>query len=203
MTRAPAARRRAVRANPNDVSRIIYLMGASGVGKDTLLRYARDQTTVGCPWVVAHRYITRDVDPETENHIALTQAEFDHREAAGLFALQWASHGYHYGIGIEIDQWLARGVNVLINGSRAYLHQARARYPGLLPVKITVSDAVREQRLNDRGRETERDLHARLERADDLDHVHCPGLEEICNDGPIAVAGNALLALCRSKGQAR
>ena len=176
-------------------------MGASGVGKDTLLRYARHKTIHGSPWVVAHRYITRDSDPGNENHIALTDAEFDHRQAAGLFALHWNSHGCRYGIGIEIDQWLARGLNVVVNGSRAYLHQARASYPRLLAVKITVSDAVLEQRLNNRGRETTTDIRTRLKRADDLDRVQCPGLEEIGNDGRIEVAGDALLALCASAGR--
>ncbi|MDH3282047.1 MAG: phosphonate metabolism protein/1,5-bisphosphokinase (PRPP-forming) PhnN, partial [Gammaproteobacteria bacterium] len=113
----------------------------------------------------------------------------------------WNSHGCRYGIGIEIDQWLARGLNVVVNGSRAYLHQARASYPRLLAVKITVSDAVLEQRLNNRGRETTTDIRTRLKRADDLDRVQCPGLEEIGNDGRIEVAGDALLALCASAGR--
>jgi len=180
------------------VARIIYVMGASGVGKDTLLCYVRRNTVRGSPWVVAHRYITRASDSGTENHIELTDTEFDHHQAAGMFALHWQSHDCRYGIGVEIDEWLARGFNVVVNGSRAYLDCARALYPALLAVKIIVSDAVLEQRLSHRGRETATEIRSRLQRADDLDRVHCPGLKEIRNDGPVEIAGDVLLALCAS-----
>ena len=41
-------------------ARLIYLMGASGSGKDTLLRLLRAQLRADEPVIVAHRYITRD-----------------------------------------------------------------------------------------------------------------------------------------------
>ena len=48
---------------------------------------------------------------------------------AGQFALHWQSHGLHYGIGIEIDGWLAQGHAVVVNGSRGYLKSALLRLP--------------------------------------------------------------------------
>ncbi|HEY3597757.1 MAG TPA: phosphonate metabolism protein/1,5-bisphosphokinase (PRPP-forming) PhnN, partial [Paraburkholderia sp.] len=81
--------------------RLIYVMGPSGAGKDTLLHFARDHVA-GAPVVFAHRYITRSTG-SGENHIALSIDEFEARSALGLFALEWSSHALRYGIGIELD----------------------------------------------------------------------------------------------------
>lgn len=178
------------------MARIVYLMGASGVGKDSLLHYVRQRTDATSPWIVAHRYITRAPNPQAENHIALTDSEFQQRLDAGLFALAWASHGFRYGIGVEVHDWLASGLNVVLNGSRAYLAEARRRYPDLLPVKVTVSPSVLKHRLCQRGREPVREIEGRLQRGNHFDDINCPGLKEIRNDGVIDVAGSELLALC-------
>ena len=58
--------------------------------------------------------------------------------SAGGFALRWSSHGLRYGIGVEMDAWLAGGAAVIVNGSRAHLPQAHARYPALTAVEIRV-----------------------------------------------------------------
>ncbi|MDZ7811410.1 MAG: hypothetical protein U5L11_16920 [Arhodomonas sp.] len=69
--------------------------------------------------MVVRRYITRAATTGGEDHIALSREQFRQREARGSFALTWASHGCLYGIGHEVDQWLARGLSVVVNGSRA------------------------------------------------------------------------------------
>ncbi|MBV8262011.1 MAG: phosphonate metabolism protein/1,5-bisphosphokinase (PRPP-forming) PhnN, partial [Paraburkholderia sp.] len=104
---------------------LIYVMGPSGAGKDTLLRYARGRLARESV-VFAHRYITREDSGGGggENHIALTEAEFETRSQRGLFALQWRSHALRYGVGVEIDQWMALGCTVVVNGSRAYAGEA-------------------------------------------------------------------------------
>lgn len=72
---------------------LFYVVGASGSGKDSLLRYGRERLA-GDPGVVfAHRYITRPVELHGENHVALAEPEFDARLKAGLFAMHWDSHG--------------------------------------------------------------------------------------------------------------
>lgn len=54
--------------------KLIWLMGASGSGKDSLLTELRqrEQTQL----LVAHRYITRAASAGSENHIALSEQEF-------------------------------------------------------------------------------------------------------------------------------
>ncbi len=102
---------------------LFYLMGPSGSGKDSLLRALRERLGPDDRIVIAHRYITREADAN-EASVALTPDEFRRRQALGCLALDWHSHGLHYGIGIEIEQWLARGLTVIVNGSREYLPQA-------------------------------------------------------------------------------
>ena len=87
------------------------------------------------------------------------------REALGGFALRWSSHGLRYGIGVEMDAWLAGGAAVIVNGSRAHLPQAHARYPALTAVEIRVDPALLARRLAGRGRESEADIAQRLARA--------------------------------------
>ncbi|MEH0834903.1 ribose 1,5-bisphosphokinase [Pectobacterium cacticida] len=148
------------------MTKLIYLIGPSGAGKDSLLRAIRQLALPRL--LVAHRYITRPAEIKGENHIALTMEEFALRERLGLFALHWQAHEYYYGIGIEIDDWLQRGNNVIVNGSRAYLSQARERYGNtLFPICLTVSASILRERLRTRGRESEQQIATRLRRTEE------------------------------------
>jgi len=177
-------------------ARLIYVVGASGSGKDSLMAYARNSLANAGQVVFAHRYITRAADAGGENHVALTPDEFESRRRAGLLAMHWQSHGYAYGIGIEINQWLAKGITVVVNGSRQYLETAAQRYCELLPVWIEVTPAVLRARLLARGRETATEIEQRLARAPQTALTVRPG-KVIHNDGELAVAGDALVDFIR------
>lgn len=145
-------------------AKLIWLIGPSGSGKDSLLNALREAPPAGL--MIAHRYITRAADAGGENHVALTEQEFTRRAALGFFAIRWQAHGFHYGIGSEIDLWLARGQNVLVNGSRLHLAQVMQRYgEQLMPLCLEVSPPVLAARLRQRGRESEAEIVRRLERA--------------------------------------
>ncbi|WP_447921349.1 phosphonate metabolism protein/1,5-bisphosphokinase (PRPP-forming) PhnN [Achromobacter aegrifaciens] len=184
---------------PADGARLIYLMGASGSGKDTLLRLLRAHLRGDEPVLVAHRYITRD-SGDTEDALRLTEDEFVRRAALGCFALRWASHGLQYGIGVEIDAWLSCGAAVIINGSRAHLEQAHSRYPALTAVEITVDPGQLARRLASRGREGAEQIAQRLTRATQAFPV--PGqcrLLRVSNDAAPESAAAALLDIARGK----
>lgn len=146
---------------------LFYLMGPSGVGKDTLLNTLRSRLE-DKPVIVAHRYITRPVTPTGENHVALSKKEFHRMLLANSFALHWHSHERNYGIGIEINNWLSQDISVVINGSRAYLPQARDEYPALQPVLITAPEDIIAERLYRRERETEAEIIQRLHQNTEL-----------------------------------
>ncbi|WP_266159914.1 phosphonate metabolism protein/1,5-bisphosphokinase (PRPP-forming) PhnN [Dyella silvatica] len=170
--------------------RLYYVMGPSGAGKDSVLSWVREH---GIPQGVlcAHRYITRPAHAGGENHVALSDAEFESRALRGLFALTWQAHGLHYGIGREIEHWLHRGADVLVNGSRDAYEQARERFPALQPVLITASREAIAARLAARGRESAADIAARLARSDAYEAPQDALV--IHNDGSLAEAGAALL----------
>jgi ribose 1,5-bisphosphokinase len=178
--------------------KLYYVIGPSGSGKDSLMRYARERLAGNPGMVFAHRYITRPVELQGENHIALTENEFDARLAAGLFAMQWNSHGLRYGIGRELDIWLTKGCKVVMNGSREYLQQARDRYPELAAVWVAVSSEVLEARLQARGRENAAQIAARVARAAQF-RLDGGGAYVVDNDGPLEQGGEQLLALIGGK----
>lgn len=173
---------------------LFYVIGPSGSGKDSLMRYARERLASDPGVVFAHRYITRPVELNGENHVALTEAEFDARLAAGLFAMHWGSHGLRYGIGREINLWLAKGCNVIMNGSREYLPEARRRYPKLTAILITVPPETLAERLRARGRETEDQIKRRIERAKQFARPS-GHLEIIENNADLSVAGERFVQL--------
>ncbi|HEY4350329.1 MAG TPA: phosphonate metabolism protein/1,5-bisphosphokinase (PRPP-forming) PhnN [Paraburkholderia sp.] len=178
--------------------RLIYVMGPSGAGKDSLLHFARDQVA-GAPVVFAHRYITRRAG-SNENHIALTPEEFEVRSALGLFALEWSSHALRYGIGIELDAWLACGCTVVVNGSRQHLERALARYPHAEIVHVEAEPHILAARLGARARETAEQIAARLARLAPFSLPDGARVTRIDNSGALDVAGHAFVRVLRDIG---
>jgi ribose 1,5-bisphosphokinase len=178
--------------------KLFYVIGASGAGKDSLLREARAQL-VGENVIFAHRYITRPVELAGENHIALMPDEFHARQKAGLFAMHWHSHNLDYGLGLEINAWLERGLNVVMNGSRAYLDEAARLYPqNLVPVLVRVSPDVLRARLEARGRENSAHIDERLAGAQAFEGLQHPRLHIIHNDAELAQATAQLVEVLRA-----
>lgn len=176
------------------MGRLLYLMGASGSGKDSLLDALRQHLPADV--TVAHRYITRHADSGCENHIALSEAEFVQRRQQGLFALEWHAHQCRYGVGIEIDTWMQLGCHVVVNGSRAHLEKARQRYgQRLMPVCLQVSDDVLAGRLAQRGREDATQIACRLQRAREYDNALPAGCHRLNNDGALQDTLQQLLAI--------
>ena len=183
-----------------DGSGLFYVMGPSGSGKDSLLRALRERLKPADPVVIAHRYITRAADAN-EASVALTADEFTRRVDLGCLAMHWQSHGLHYGIGVEIEQWLAQGLKVIVNGSREYLADAAARYPELCAVHVRVKPEVLAARLRNRGRESEAAIAKRLERATQPFAVPqgCK-LVEIDNSGALEDSAREFAELVRAGG---
>ncbi len=176
------------------LARLIYIMGPSGSGKDSLMAEARLRLPAEAPIVFAHRYITRPSDAGGENHVALSRAEFQLRLSRGLFSLSWESHGFAYGIGREIDIWLEGGLSVVMNGSRAALSRSLVAYPEMLPVLVDVSEQILRERLSARGREDTVEIQARLARAR-MAVTETPALVRFDNSGPLAERSRALAEL--------
>jgi ribose 1,5-bisphosphokinase len=173
--------------------RLVYVMGPSGVGKDSVLGWLKAHAPAGPMVHFARRTVTRPADAGGEDHEALCGEAFEQQAQADAFALHWQANGLRYGVRHGQLAPLRQGRCVLVNGSRGHLPQALRAYPDMTVVHITaLPDAVR-QRLLERGRETAEEVEARLQRARAF--VAPPGAHRIANDGPLQDAGLALLQI--------
>ncbi len=172
--------------------RIVYVMGASGTGKDSLIREMR-QRLRGLPVTIARRYITRPHSDEGERHIAVSHEGFAKLSDRGHFALQWSAHGCRYGISLRTERALEHGISVIVNGSRTAFSQAARRYPDLLPVLVTAPSHLLRERLARRGRESKAELEERLSAASfDMPDDAASSWILIDNSGPLAEAADVL-----------
>ncbi len=149
------------------MSRLIYVMGPSGSGKDSLLSAARD-SLLARRCRIARRVITRSPEAVGEDAINVDMLEFARLKEQGAFAMSWHANGLAYGIPRQIDDWLSEGHDVVVNGSRAYLHVALGLYPQLRAVLLHVDEAALRQRLLARGRESSMEIDKRLARNAEL-----------------------------------
>ncbi|WP_245152464.1 phosphonate metabolism protein/1,5-bisphosphokinase (PRPP-forming) PhnN [Allopusillimonas soli] len=180
-------------------------MGPSGAGKDAVLRGVAQR--MGAQAFIASRVITRPPSSTEDGAMPVSSTEFEIMEAAGLFALSWRANELAYGILRHIDIMLARGRDVFVNGSRAYLPHAALRYPRLVPVLLTVEPALLRDRLLSRGRETRVQIEARLARNNRFEKLSGTAgtrLLHIDNSGALENAIHALHAgLLAAQGEAK
>ena len=165
-------------------------MGPSGSGKDSLIEASRARLQAA-GIEVALRVITRSAEAKGEEAISVSVEEFASLRGSEAFALDWQANGLAYGIPVQIDRWLAQGRHVLVNGSRAYLEQARARYPDLLAIRLDVDPTVLRHRLLARGREPVEQIEERLARGHRLQDMPTSLVRTLDNSGSLndAVAG--------------
>jgi ribose 1,5-bisphosphokinase len=173
---------------------LVYVMGPSGAGKDSVLNRARVLLAYDAPVVFAHRYITRPAEAGGENHIALSPEEFALRRTHGLFAFDWQAHGNRYGIGREIHAWRQSGLTVVVSGSREHFCQTDGIDDATFPVLITASSQKLAERLAIRGREGKTEALERLERSKGYE-VAAARLVTISNDGQLDQAAEAFVSL--------
>lgn len=184
---------------------LVYVMGPSGAGKDSVLGQARTLLSIDLPVVFAHRYITRPADAGGENHVALSQAEFALRRAHGLFAYHWHAHGNDYGIGAEVEAWRKAGLIVVVSGSREHFQKKDGIDKDTLPVLITAPAERLQERLDSRGREDNTEKAERLRRGLGYE-INGARVVTIVNDGALDEAAEAfvrLLATLRRSPAAR
>ena len=185
---APQAPLRALHRSPfARRGRLVYVVGASGSGKDSVMGWARERLPAEV--VFARRTITRPPQTGGEQHFAVSDAGFHAMLERGEFAMHWRANGHRYGIGREIEAWLDEGRTVVVNGSREHLPRAAAAYPQLEVVHVIAPEDELRARLEARAREESDAIEARLARRPT---VPAPALE-IANAGAIERAGEPLL----------
>jgi ribose 1,5-bisphosphokinase len=166
---------------------IVAVVGPSGAGKDTLIAGACARRA---DLRAVRRVVTRAPDAAREDHEGVDLAEFERRAAAGAFALVWRAHGLSYGVPAA---GLDGPGDVVFNGSRAALAEARARLPDLAVVLVIAPPDTLAARLAARGREGRAEIAERLARSDYAlpDGVRA---QVVMNDGDVAAGVERFLA---------
>jgi thymidine phosphorylase len=177
---------------------LFLVVGASGVGKDTLLNGARARLGPECRFVFARRVITRPAEFGGEEHEPVTNEEFVRRKEAGHFLFTWDAHGFSYGLPNIIVQELKAGRNVVANGSRATIPELVKILANLVVIEVVAPAAMIQARIEGRGRENANEIEQRLCR--DTPPLPCDVLTvQIVNDRDIDTGVQRLIAAL-SKG---
>ena len=149
--------------NPTFPGRLLYVIGASGVGKDSLINEVFAQAEQQDKILIAPRLVTRLSQP-SGNDVALSKHAFQARQKAGAFLFHWQAHGFEYGIENSVLSQLKTGCNLLVNGSREYIANARKIHPQVIIVGVKADQQHLQARLKKRGRENTAVIAERLAR---------------------------------------
>ena len=163
---------------------LVLVVGASGVGKDTLIDGARDRLAQDQRFIFPRRHITRPAQAGGEYHIEVSKEAFNETRARGGYLLAWDAHGLGYGVPVSAREALEDGRVIVVNTSRTVLDDARALGTTVRVLHVTAPPALLQARLAGRGRESEAEIEGRVARAQALT-VSGPNVIDICNDEDI------------------
>jgi ribose 1,5-bisphosphokinase len=180
----------------------VAVAGPSGVGKDTIINYARARLAGRPQFAFARRIITRTADAGSEDHETLSAEDFARARAAGRFALVWQAHGLDYALPAAIDTDIAAGTIVVANISRQLIDALKARYQRFLLVVVSAHRDVIAARLKARGRESDAEIVARLNRIAVEDTVRYEAVR-LENSGPPEQAGERFVSILEGAARAK
>ena len=174
-------------------ARLIYTLGPSGAGKDSLLAWLKTRLQPNAPVHFVRRVIDRAPQATGEQHESVSAESFKQLRASDAFALHWKANGHQYGI--RHSEFAAQHEPhwVFLNGSRSHLPQALERFPNLKVLHITASAEVLRARLIARQRENAAAVEARVRRSIDWKAPAGCQLLQIRNDASLEEAGLQLL----------
>lgn len=173
---------------------IFAIVGPSGAGKDSLITGAlRARPDLR----LLRRVVTRPASAGGEDFEGTSEQDFLLRRERGEFALDWQAHGLRYGI--PRAQVEGPG-DVVFNGSRAALPLAAQVFRDLRVILVTAPDDMLAARLARRGRETEADIRARLDRSS-FSLPEGIRARTVVNDGTLEEGTARLLEALRQVGE--
>ncbi|MDB5775720.1 MAG: hypothetical protein JWP38_1853 [Herbaspirillum sp.] len=202
--RLPFSNRAAANANDANSSglpaagRLFFVVGPSGVGKDSLLQWVKNQLSEEAGPIFARRSITRAAHA-SEAHEPMTQEAFLQAAQTGHFSMRWQANDTSYGIRRGIEAELKAGRDVIVNGSREYIPQLRELFPDAQILWIAADPAAIRQRIESRSRETGAALEKRLLRVTEFNARQADGVTHIDNSGPLEIAGQRLLEILQGR----
>ena len=173
--------------------RLVYVVGPSGAGKDSVIAWARERLKDEPAVRFARRTITRPPSAGGgEDHFGVSEEEFRSLQSQGSFAMTWRANGCWYGISHRVRDWLATGLTVVVNGSRSHLASVTAEFPQVEVVHVVAPPAVIHERLIRRGRERGPAIEGRFARNSGWAPPSDVPSTQIANDADLESAGDQL-----------
>jgi ribose 1,5-bisphosphokinase len=138
------------------MKKIILIVGASGVGKDTLIKNIKDKVEAN----FLKRYITREPDNNESNYYIDDEA-FDSLQSDNFFVSTWNAHNNRYGISMS---HIKDGLNI-ISISRGAIKDFEGKFEYVTTINITIPKEQLFQRLKNRARESDEEIQKRIDRS--------------------------------------
>lgn len=138
-------------------TKIILIVGASGVGKDTLIKEAKKDLKKEFNFV--RRYITRKPDKSEKNYF-LENSAFELLKENDFFISSWNAHENFYGI----SQNSIKNKTNIISISRSKIEDFEKNFKDVYVINITLNEKDLKKRLIKRGRESVEEIQKRLNR---------------------------------------
>ncbi|MEA1913911.1 MAG: AAA family ATPase [Campylobacterota bacterium] len=167
--------------------KIVLIVGASGVGKDTLLKNIKDNIEA----TFVKRYITREPDNNESNYYVDEEA-FEALDGENYFISTWKAHNNRYGIAAA---HIKTGLNI-ISISRGAIKDFENRYDEVTTINITIPKEELFKRLKKRGRESDEEIAKRIKRSYPL--IDTVNLIEFDNSKSIEESSQEFIKLLQS-----
>lgn len=155
--------------------KIILIVGASGVGKDSLIKEAKKELKHEFNFV--RRYITRKPDKSEKNYF-LESSAFKLLKDSDFFISFWDAYENHYGISKDS---IKDGVNI-ISISRSKIGDFENFFDDVCTINVTLDKEELKNRLLKRGRESIENIQKRLDRS--YDKIEAKNLINFENNRP-------------------
>jgi len=170
------------------------IVGASGVGKDTIIDGAKAKLKHAEQYYFPQRFITRPLDAGGEDHHEISNAQFVQRVRDDKFSLWWSAHELHYGLPDDVYNALRFGRHVVANISRRMVSDAIRRFNRVEVIELTAQPETIKQRLMLRARENEAEIMVRQLREVSNDWDAGVRVTRISNDATPAEAVDKFVA---------
>lgn len=144
----------------------VFVVGPSGVGKDSVINAAQQLLPSKKHIVFARRLVTRPSDGGAL-HDAVSSQAYRELASSGALCWQWQAHGFCYGIAASYLAAVRAGQLVVVNGSRAHV-SSLAPTEDIKVVEIAASAEQVALRLQQRGRDSTAAVASRLARNADI-----------------------------------
>jgi len=167
-------------------TKIVLIVGASGVGKDTLLKESKKDLKKNCNFI--KRYITRKPDKSEKNYYVDDYA-FELLKHNSFFVSTWSAHGNFYGIA---KNSIKSGLNI-ISISRSKIKDFEKVFDDVYTIHVSVPKEELRNRLLLRDRESGEEIEKRLNRT--YKKIEAKNLIEFDNSKSIKESNSDFLKL--------